>query len=113
MFRVAMHRRILRGIVIVACAAHVAAAEDSAPPDYNTHVLPIFVKYCTGCHNAQEAEGKLILESYEKLLAGGSRGAAILPGRSEQSRLLMLIEGRAKPVMPPEGNESPKAAEIA
>lgn len=87
-------------------------AQAAEPPDFNTHILPIFNRYCTACHNPDEAEGKLVLDTYEKLLAGGSRGPSIAPGKSGQSRLVLLLEGRAKPKMPPEGNEGPKAEEI-
>lgn len=108
-----MFRIICAFLIVASTPTSFLKAEEPAPPDYNTHILPIFVKHCTGCHNAQDAEGKLVLESYDKLLVGGSRGAAIVPGRSEQSRLVLLMEGRAKPAMPPEGNDAPKPAEIA
>ncbi len=91
-----------------------ARGQEPAPaPDFNTHVVPVFQKYCVGCHNGDDREGKLVLESYETLLAGGGRGPAIVPGRSDSSRIVLVLEGRAKPAMPPEGSEAPTAEEIA
>lgn len=91
------------------------AADDgkSARPDFNTQIAPIFKKYCNGCHNADEKEGGLILESFDSALKGGKRGAVIVPGKSDLSRLVLTVEKKVKPVMPPEGNEGPKADEIA
>src|SRR3977135_2692232 len=89
------------------------SAEAPSAPDFNTHVAPIFKKYCQGCHNAKDAEHGLVLDSYETLLKGGDDGAVISAGRAEQSRLLMMLDGRAKPVVPPEGNEAPSKEEIA
>lgn len=84
-----------------------------ASPDFNTQVAPIFKKYCNGCHNADEKEGGLVLESFDSTLKGGKRGAVIVPGKSDLSRLVLTVEKKIKPVMPPEGNEGPKADEIA
>ena len=93
--------------------AIAADAELAAAPDFNTHIAPLLQKYCVGCHNATDAEHGLVLESYESLLRGGDGGAVIVPGKSDTSRLLLMLDGRAKPAMPPEGNEAPTAAEIA
>jgi WD40 repeat protein len=92
-------------------AATLPAAEPA--PDYNRDVAPIFRKYCQGCHSADEPEKGLVLESYDALLKGGQSGAAIVPSASDKSRLLLMLDGRAKPVMPPKDNEAPSAAEIA
>jgi WD40 repeat protein len=89
------------------------AADEAAAPDYNQQVAPVFKKYCTGCHNAKDKEGELVLERYATLLAGGERGAVIVPGKSDQSLLVQVLTGKAKPAMPPEDNEKPTAAEIA
>lgn len=93
--------------------ASTSRAQDPTPPDFNTHVAPILQKYCVGCHGGGEAEGGLVLESYETLMAGGKRGQALLPGKADQSRLILLLEGKATPAMPPEGNEAPTVDEIA
>ncbi len=89
------------------------AAETAEVLDYNEHVAPIFKKYCAGCHNGTDKEGELTLESYAGLLAGGEHGAAIVAGKSDQSRLVQVLSGKAEPAMPPEDNEKPTAAEIA
>ena len=97
----------------IAFAGFAAPAAADGPPDYNAQIAPIFKQYCLGCHNAKDAEGKLVLESYETLLKGGEGGAVLLPGKGEQSRLVLMLEGKAEPVMPPEDNERPKPEEIA
>lgn len=101
---------VLAGLLFA--GSFVANAAEPTAVDYTTHVAPIFVKYCTACHNADDAEGKLVLAAYDKLMQGGRRGPAVVPGKSDQSRLLLMLDGRAKPAMPPEGNEGPKPAEI-
>lgn len=90
-------------------AAPLRAAET---PDFVKDVLPILSKYCNGCHNPDDREGKLDLTTYESILAGGKQGSALTPGSAEQSRLLRVLTGAAKPQMPPEDNEAPRAAEL-
>ncbi len=83
-------------------AATVNAAE---PSDYAA-VDAIFTEHCLECHGSQEPEAKLILESFDLLMKGGESGAVVVPGRSEESLLVRLIEGRVekdgkKLIMPP------------
>src|SRR5690242_1543830 len=95
------------------CSALVADRCFAAAPDFSADVLPVFKKYCTGCHNGADKEGELVLERYTDLLAGGEHGAVVNPGKSDQSRLIQVLTGKAKPAMPPEDNEKPTAAEIS
>jgi WD40 repeat protein len=90
-----------------------ASAEASPAPEFNRDVAPVFKKYCLGCHNADDAEHGLVLETYEGLLKGGEGGAVIAAGKSDSSRLVLMLDGRAKPAMPPKDNEAPTPAEIA
>lgn len=89
----------------------VASGVRAEAPDFNA-VAPIFTKYCVGCHNDADREGKLTLETYEGLLAGGERGAVVTAEQPDLSRLVRMLTGKAEPVMPPEGNEAPTAEEI-
>ncbi len=94
-------------------ATEQSRAAAASEPDFNTHIAPLFKKYCLGCHGADDAEHGLVLETHESLLKGGRGGAAILPGKSDSSRLVLMLDGRARPAMPPERNEGPTKDEIA
>ena len=86
--------------------AALARASYSATPtnDYSA-VDAIFFQRCVECHESEEPEGKLVLESYELLLKGGESGPVIVPGKSSESLLVKLIEGFEKDgkrkIMPP------------
>ncbi|MEO1997989.1 MAG: c-type cytochrome domain-containing protein, partial [Planctomycetaceae bacterium] len=106
--------RGLAGLAVVVCLWLLAAeSAQAAGPDYATQVAPIFKKYCAGCHNAEDKEGKLSVESYDQLQRGGAKGPAVLAGNVESSRLFRLLTGVAQPVMPPKDNARPTAGEIA
>src|ERR1051325_9499433 len=66
----------------------------------------LFQKHCLDCHNAKDAEGQLILESYDLLMKGGEDGAVVLPGKSAESILVKSVEGSfekdgKRKIMPP------------
>jgi len=89
------------------------AGNNSPPaPSYVTEITPILTKYCVGCHNDADLEGKLSLESYASLSRGGKHGAVILAGDAAASRLFRVLTGASKPTMPPEGEPAPSADEI-
>ena len=92
---------VLIGLVF---AANAIAAE---PPtnDYSA-VDAIFTEHCLECHGSQDPEAKLVMESFDLLMKGGESGAVIVPGNSEESLLVRLIEGRVEKdgktlIMPP------------
>lgn len=97
--------------MLLLCGAGLARAAD-APPEFERDIQPLLTKYCAGCHNADEREGKLSLESFDELQRGGERGAAVVPGDADASRLLRTLTGKAEPAMPPEDNPRPSEAEI-
>ena len=85
---------------------------DNPAPEYSKDIAPILRKYCAGCHNADEREGKLSIETFAEMQKGGEHGPAILPGDSKSSRLIRVLVGESKPAMPPEDNDAPSEAEI-
>lgn len=97
---------------ITAPSAYANDTPATAPTYSQVHAL--FTRHCMACHNTAEAEGGLILESHATLLKGGDSGAAIVPGKANDSLLIKLIEHTKNPVMPPvKKGEKLSAAEIA
>lgn len=98
------------GLILILFCGEVWSAD---VPDFNAEVLPIFRKYCNGCHNARDAEGGLVLEDFARTLKGGETGAAVVAGKAGESRLWKLVSGQAEPRMPPKDQAAPKAEELA
>jgi uncharacterized protein with WD repeat/mono/diheme cytochrome c family protein len=67
---------------------------------YASHVAPIFAEKCVACHSHANRSSGLNLESYEALMNGGKRGAAVVAGRSAESLLVKYVDGTLKPRMP-------------
>src|SRR5438034_5057814 len=92
-------------IGLLALATTVIEAEPSPTIDYSA-VDAIFTEHCLECHASQDPEAKLVMESFDLLMKGGESGGVIVPGKSEESLLVRLIEGRVekdgkKLIMPP------------
>ncbi len=83
------------------------------PPRYAKDVRPFLIKYCSECHAGKEPENGLNLETYKGLIAGGDNGPVLKPGKAEESRIVRLVEGKAKPSMPPKKAKQPRPEEIA
>jgi uncharacterized membrane protein/mono/diheme cytochrome c family protein len=95
-----------------------AAAETggaTAPSAYAAVVQPILDRTCVACHSAEKPKGKLRLDSFVALLAGGAGGAVVQPGRSAESELIkrLLLPLDHDDHMPPEGKPQPTPEEIA
>lgn len=56
---------------------------------------------CLGCHNANKKKGGLSLETRELAVKGGEHGAAFLPGKAAQSRMIEQLAEGSDPHMPP------------
>ena len=97
-------------LFVIGLAAECPAAD---APDFNKQVLPVFRKYCNGCHNAREAEGGLVLEDFARTLKGGESGQAVISGNSGGSRLWKLLTATDDTRMPPPDQVAPSAKELA
>src|SRR5271165_3477851 len=80
---------------------------------FEKDVEPILTAKCSGCHSSNLKEGKLDMGSYETLMKGGKRGAAVMPGKSAESLLVKLAGKTMKPTMPPKKEEPLTPAELA
>ena len=62
-------------ILIVALSIGWSVTSDASKPvDYSGDVLPILETHCIGCHTADDAEGGLVMESFDGLNRGGKSG---------------------------------------
>ena len=81
--------------------------------DFTRDVEPVLKKRCQACHGAAMQQNGLRLDDGESALKGGYSGAAIMPGKSGQSRLVERISSNEKAKMMPPGGARLSAAEIA
>jgi DNA-binding beta-propeller fold protein YncE len=76
----------------------------SAAPTYKD-VNAIFAARCLGCHAAAVKMGSLNLQTWDGFQEGGTHGKIVVPGKSAESRLFLLITGKAMPAMPMDGSK--------
>ncbi len=69
--------------------------------------LKVLQQECFACHADAKRKGGLSLSSRESILQGGDEGPAGVPGKPDQSRLLMLVQPGAEPHMPPKKQLDP------
>jgi WD40 repeat protein/mono/diheme cytochrome c family protein len=101
-------------LILAALIAAVApVADGGSAPDYPSQVAPVLKKYCAGCHNDEDREGKFSVESFASIQKGADDGPALLPGDPKGSLMLRLITGGGKPAMPPKGEPRPSSDEVA
>ena len=100
----------LAGAALSAPAQIPPATTD--PVDFDSQVRPLLEQRCYACHGEAIAQNGLRLDRRDSALAGGHSGPAILPGDSEDSRLIHMVAGfEVKVLMPPAGDPL-TAAEI-
>lgn len=68
-------------------------------------VAPILVRNCIRCHGATNPRSKFSQNSYAALMKGGERGDDVLPGKPDESLLILMLQGKEEPRMPP-GNRN-------
>src|SRR6266567_2404939 len=61
--------------------------------DFTQDIKPIFEASCIKCHGRGRAKGDFRLDTRETLLSGGESGAAVTPGKSQESLLIELVSG--------------------
>ncbi len=87
-------------LLIASTGALSAPSAQSAQSGLQDRAFLILRENCLSCHGSLKNSG-LDLRTHKGLLRGGSRGAAIMPGSSETSRLYRFVAGLEKIQMPP------------
>ncbi|MGH9675452.1 MAG: c-type cytochrome domain-containing protein [Bryobacteraceae bacterium] len=83
----------------------LAAAAPAQTPSFARDVAPVFAAKCTGCHASGVKLGSLVLDDYEAVMRGGAHGPIVVPGKSAESKLYLVITGQATPAMPMDGTQ--------
>ena len=89
-------RTVALALLPTLCLASTATYKD---------VSSIFAARCYGCHAASVKMGSLNLQTWDGFQEGGTRGKIVVPGKSAESRLYLLITGKEMPAMPMDGSK--------
>lgn len=58
---------------------------------FEKSVRPVLATHCYKCHGPKKQEAELRVDSRARLLAGGQTGPAIVPGKPDESELILAI----------------------
>ncbi len=79
----------------------------AAPPaklDFEKDVRPLLVQKCFACHGDEVQQSGLRLDKRQNAMRGGDYGPVIIPGHSDQSKLIKrVVTGDGGMKMPPSG----------
>jgi hypothetical protein len=87
-----------------------AALPSSAEPSetdiafFETSIRPLLAEHCLECHSVRtgKRKGGLLLDSREGIAQGGDSGPALLPGKPDESRIVIAARGHDADLrMPP------------
>jgi hypothetical protein len=98
-----------------ACGAGRAIGAD-APADgaefFESKIRPILVERCYSCHSARakKVRASYRLDSRDRMLEGGDRGTAVVPGDPEKSRLIDAVRYTNPDLQMPKDGKLPHAA---
>ncbi len=89
---------LIAAIGLFATAAAAQGGDGHAPPTFERDVRPIFKAYCLDCHGGgSELKGKLYLRLARTARRGGKTGAAVVPGKPDESPLLDRVRDGEMP----------------
>ena len=91
-------------LMLIAIAGASGAQAQPEAVTFTDHIRPIFERSCWNCHGEATQLSDLDLRTRETAIAGGARGAALVPGRSGESRLYRVLAGLDDPPMPMGGD---------
>lgn len=88
---------ILLALVTALLAPLLLEAQDLTPEQatfFESKIRPVLVKECFGCHSDRTGKIRagLRLDTKQLMLLGGESGAAVVPGKPEESLLLQSME---------------------
>lgn len=80
--------------------AAAAAAGGGAAVTFERDVAPILAARCLNCHGANNPRGRLRMDTFGGIVAGGAGGALLVPGKPGESALVLRISADGDERMP-------------
>lgn len=103
--------RFILAFLLLAGTALSADGSAQLSPDalkfFETDVRPLLALHCYKCHGAEKQKGGLRLDHVSTMLSGGESGAAVVPGKPDESLLIEAVNYESFE-MPPAGKLSEK-----
>jgi hypothetical protein len=92
--------RIAQAAALLGCVAYCAPA---APVSFQKDIRPLLEDRCVMCHSADARTSGFEVTSVAALLKGGDKaGAAVIPGKPDESPIVQYLTGKRQPRMPKE-----------
>jgi mono/diheme cytochrome c family protein len=89
-----MKIKLLMFINAIVVLASQAYALEPTKVDYASQIKPILVKNCISCHGVEKQKGGLRLDAGASIIKGGNSGPILIPGKSNESKILHAVEGK-------------------
>lgn len=87
----------------------LSSAIANDPVSFEREVLPLLEHRCNECHHPEEMRGGLDLTRLPTILRGGDdEGPALVPGKPEESPMILMLTGKLKPRMPKKADPLPQ-----
>ncbi len=92
----------------------IPALAEGEIPDYETHVRPIFNRFCIACHRPGKAKNNYVMTDYESVMTTGDHAPNVIGGDLSCNLVRMLYreEIEAGGPMPPTRPLDPKKLEV-
>ena len=90
-----------RLVAIAILAAYAQSLSASPTPDqltfFESKIRPVLAQHCYQCHSAEalragKLKANLLVDSRDGMMKGGESGAAVVPGKREDSLLLAALK---------------------
>lgn len=94
--------QIATSLVLLGFAASARAADPDPNAFFESKIRPLLIEQCYKCHGEKKQRGSLRLDSRDAMLAGGDLGAALIPGKAEESLLIKAVRHTGDLKMPPD-----------
>ena len=98
-------------ILLIVLLLGAPSAGSAEVPDFSA-IFRLFDDRCIECHEKDDYEAGLILETYESLMKGGETGVAIVPGKSAESLLMKYLRGEVREGREEKGHAAWQTREI-